>query len=106
MSHTNLALGANWDGEWPEYVEVSHEGAGDGRRYVPERTWVSVDDRLPDSKGEYIVAFHPCCHDYVDEDVTVVGFDSFLGRTAWAKRKYQRVTHWMQEPEPPKEVER
>ena len=38
MSHTNLALGANWDGEWPEYVEVSHEGAGDGRRYVPERT--------------------------------------------------------------------
>ncbi len=38
MSHTNLALGANWDGEWPEYVEVSHEGADDGRRYVPERT--------------------------------------------------------------------
>lgn len=43
MSHTNLALGANWDGEWPEYVEVSHEGAGDGRRYVPERTCRVID---------------------------------------------------------------
>ena len=39
MSFTNLMLGHNWgSGEWPEYVLVSHEGAVDDVRYVPERT--------------------------------------------------------------------
>ena len=36
MSFTNCLLGHNWDGEWPGWVEVGHEGATDGRRYVPE----------------------------------------------------------------------
>lgn len=37
--HTNLILGANWaHDEWPEYVEVTHEGGAGGRRYVPKRT--------------------------------------------------------------------
>lgn len=36
MSHTNLLLGSNWQRcEWPDRVEVSHEGAGDGRWYAP-----------------------------------------------------------------------
>lgn len=74
----------------------------------PEQTcrWVSVDDRLPDSEGEFIVAYHPCYHAAVDENRTLVGMDSFRGKTAWAKRKYQRVTHWMPKPEPPKVVEK
>lgn len=74
----------------------------------PEQTcrWVSVDDRLPDSEGEFIVAYHPCYHAAVDENKTLVGMDSFRGKTAWAKRKYQRVTHWMPKPEPPKVVEK
>lgn len=39
MSHTNLVLGANWSAdEWPESVDVMHEGVGDSHRYVPERT--------------------------------------------------------------------
>ena len=63
--------------------------------------WVSVDDRLPDCKGEYIVAYHPCHWDYVDYDKVQVGTDSFSGKSSWAKRKYQRVTHWMPKPEPP-----
>lgn len=37
MSHTNIMLGTNWEpDEWPDHVDVSHEGAGDGVRYVPE----------------------------------------------------------------------
>lgn len=68
--------------------------------------WVSVDDRLPDSVGEFIVAYHPCYHAAVDENKTLIGMDSFRGKTAWAKRKYQRVTHWMPKPEPPKVVEK
>lgn len=41
MSFTNLALETNWGaGEWPEHVEVSHEGVrGSGRRYIPEHTY-------------------------------------------------------------------
>lgn len=64
--------------------------------------WISVDDRLPDEKGEYLVAYHPCGHISVYWDKTEVGLDSFRGKTAWAKNKFQRVTHWMPKPEPPK----
>lgn len=45
MSYTNLVLGGNWDGDWPEYVEVSHEGARDGVRYAPFRASLSGGDR-------------------------------------------------------------
>lgn len=39
MSHTNMILGRWRADEWPEYVEVSHEGMREAsRRYVPERT--------------------------------------------------------------------
>lgn len=64
--------------------------------------WVSVDDRLPDCKGEYIVAYHPCCWDNVKYDKVLVGMDSFTGKSSWYRRKYQRVTHWMPKPEPPR----
>ena len=67
-------------------------------------TWISVEDRLPDAKGEYMVVYHPCWWDDVKEEVCV-GLDSFRGKTTWAKRKFQRVTHWMPLPQPPKEVE-
>lgn len=65
--------------------------------------WISVKDRLPGGKGMYLVAYHPCYWAHVQEDKTLVGIDTFMGKTTWAKRKYQRVTHWMPLPEPPKE---
>lgn len=68
--------------------------------------WVSVEERLPECAGEYIVAYHTCYHAVVNENKTLVGMDSFMGKTAWAKRKYQRVTHWMSKPELPKVVEK
>ena len=38
MPFTNLTLGDNWPkGEWPEHVDVMHEGIGDSLKYVPER---------------------------------------------------------------------
>ena len=64
--------------------------------------WISVKERLPEVAGEYLVVYHPCYWDDVKEDLRV-GIDSFRGKTAWAKKKYQRVTHWMPLPEPPKE---
>lgn len=63
--------------------------------------WVSVKDRLPEKKGLYIVAYHPCHWGNVSEE-TEIGMDSFRGKECWAKAKYQRVTHWMPLPEPPK----
>jgi hypothetical protein len=70
---------------------------------VTVQEWIPVTERLPDEKGEYLVAFHPCWWDDVREAKTVVGTDTFRGKTTWAKKKFQRVTHWMPLPEPPKE---
>ncbi len=57
--------------------------------------WVSVKDRLPTEKGDYLVAYHPCYWDNVVWGTVLVGIDNFRGKTTWAKRKYQRITHWM-----------
>lgn len=65
--------------------------------------WHRVEDGLPKEAGEYIVAYHPCRWDDVKTSVTEIGIDTFRGKTSWAKRKFQRVTHWMEKPEPPKE---
>ena len=64
--------------------------------------WIPVTERLPETHGEYMVAYHPCYWDSVRDEIKV-GLDSFRGKTSWAKKKYQRVTHWMPLPEPPKE---
>ena len=66
--------------------------------------WVSVDERLPETAGEYLVVYHPCHWDNVSAKICV-GIDSFRGKTAWAKKKHQRVTHWMPIPEPPTKVD-
>lgn len=66
-----------------------------------KQEWISVEERLPDKAGEYLVVYHPCYWDNVYEEVRV-GLDTFRGKTSWAKRKFQRVTHWMPLPEPPK----
>ena len=65
--------------------------------------WISVKDRLPEAKGQYLVAYHPCYWDRVNEEM-VTGIDSYKGgntKHCWAKNKYQRVTHWMPLPKPP-----
>ena len=46
---------------------------------------------------------HPCYWNDVKTSVTEIGIDTFRGKTSWAKRKFQRVTHWMEKPKPPKE---
>lgn len=43
--------------------------------------WISVKDRLPEERGEYLVAYHPCYWGDVHEDLTCVGMDSFRGKT-------------------------
>ena len=73
------------------------------RNFPSASPWHRVEDGLPKEAGEYIVAYHPCWWDDVKTSVTEIGIDTFRGKTSWAKRKFQRVTHWMEKPEPPKE---
>lgn len=73
------------------------------RNFPAASPWHRVADELPKEAGEYIVAYHPCWWDDVKTKVTKVGIDNFRGKSAWAKKKFQRVTHWMEKPEPPQE---
>lgn len=61
--------------------------------------WISVEDRLPEEKGMYLVTYHPCYWDDVNPEVEV-GIDTFRGKTTWAKKKFQRVIAWQPLPEP------
>ena len=61
--------------------------------------WIPCSERLPDEKGEYLVTYHPCYWDNVQQDIKV-GIDSFRGKTSWAKKKHQRVIAWQPLPEP------
>ena len=90
-----------------DFEEFDNETVEDIASYliangVTVQEWIPVKDRLPEEKGEYIVAFHPCYWDSVNENQTCVGIDTFRGKNAWAKKKFQRVTHWMEKPQPPK----
>lgn len=64
--------------------------------------WIPVSERLPEEKGVYLVAYHPCYWSRINEE-TVVGTDTFKGKSCWARSKYQKVTHWMPLPQLPKE---
>ena len=63
--------------------------------------WIPCSERLPEKAGEYLVTYHPCFWDDVEWSKRCVGIDTFRGKSTWAKKKYQRVTHWMPLPEPP-----
>ena len=81
----------------PDIFEQTYEPAD-----ASASPWHRVEEP-PKGKGEYIVAYHPCWWNDVKTSVTEIGIDTFRGKTSWAKRKFQRVTHWMEKPEPPKE---
>lgn len=57
--------------------------------YRKQSGWISVDERLPEIPGEYIVA--------VDTDEGLVSSTRFF-----VDRFIGKVTHWMPLPEPPK----
>ena len=69
--------------------------------------WIPVEERLPEEKGVYLVTYHPWYWDDVESEIKV-GIDTFMGKTAWSKRKFQRVIAWMPLPEPysPEPLER
>lgn len=61
--------------------------------------WISVDERLPEKSGEYIIAA-PISDKIL---VTVLGFYGvWFERQSGELKDQTKVTHWMPLPEPPK----
>ena len=93
---------------------LAHGGKGDPAEEVGldalamaisalEKTkWISVEDRLPEEKVDCIVHYR---HAYCDNDgYWAIGFCCYDGEKFLFDPAY-KVTHWMQMPEPPEEVE-
>ena len=69
---------------------------------VTVQEWISVDDRLPECEGSYIV-YTERGSIYANHFYTEKRFASGYVREAqWSKRGTVNVTHWMPLPEPPK----
>ena len=66
---------------------------------IEDGDWTSCNDGLPKFAGGYLVTYHPCYWGEVRPELKV-GFDSFRGKTTWAKNKYQKVVAWKEKPEP------
>lgn len=59
-----------------------------------EQEWISVEDRLPEVKGEYLVFYK---YKENEDRVDIALFSRF----GW--HKAHAITHWQPLPEPPKE---
>ena len=90
---------------------LRHNGLG-----VAENQWISVNDRLPDRPGHYLI-WHGGCMD-INEDhkhgpngtpagydgTTMSVLDCYYDATGdWNRVCNCHVTHWMPLPTPPKE---
>ena len=66
---------------------------------VTVQEWISVNDRLPEEKGNCIVN---CKHAYFDnDDYWTIGICFYDGEEFQMDWSY-KVTHWMPLPKPPK----
>lgn len=45
--------------------------------HTPNNGWISVNDRLPDCNGKYLVAYHPAYWDNVHYNEVDVDTDSY-----------------------------
>lgn len=63
------------------------------------KDWTPCSEGLPKIADEYLVTYHPCYWGEVRPELKV-GFDSFRGKTTWAKNKYQKVVAWKEKPDP------
>jgi len=66
-----------------------------------ESRWISVNDRLPEYDGQYVIGY---CHDYPKWYVSMVRFAPTLrGSPFWndASNCHANVTHWQPLPTPP-----
>ena len=66
------------------------------KRGVTVQEWISVKDRLPDKRGEYL-----CYYKFEPDSPDVVCENTYQGSGLWLS-EMDKVTHWMEKPQPPK----
>ena len=67
--------------------------------------WIPVWDRLPEERGEYLTTYRLILFDKSFSNEVYVGFDSFRGKSEWARKENRRVLAWMPKPEPYVEID-
>ncbi len=65
-----------------------------------ESQWIPVSERLPSEKGQYFVTYRLVLYGDVLDSEDKVGFDTFRGKTSWAKKEHHRVIAWRSIPKP------
>lgn len=80
------------------------EGLADDVMYIisnvaTEREWISVDDRLPEEKANYIVYYK---HAFVEDENHIGICICFYDGDEFEMDFLHKVTHWMPLPHPPK----
>lgn len=68
------------------------------RKESAQPKWISVEERLPDKDGTYIILVPMSNGPFVDADQYTIG----NGWYEWGNDS--GITHWMPLPEPPREV--
>ena len=66
---------------------------------VTVQEWISVEDRLPDD-NDRVIAFSPN-----EPETSGYKYCVMWGWSVKASLKHRGITHWMDMPQPPKEVE-
>ena len=66
---------------------------------VTVQEWISVDDRLPDD-NDRVIAFRPN-----EPETSGYKYCVMWGWSVKASLKHRGITHWMDMPQPPKEVD-
>lgn len=84
------------------FVEDVLESAADMLEQDAKTGWISVKDRLPPTKGYYLVCTYTAF--YRTQCISKVFFDGKLWGSV--RKRYANMTHWMPLPEPPKEDEK
>ena len=65
---------------------------------VTAQEWISVEDRLPDD-NDRVIAFRPN-----EPETSAYKYCVMWGWSVKASLKHRGITHWMDMPQPPKEV--
>lgn len=87
--------------ELEEFLKLRTEERGGGKTETIE--WFDVKERLPDGEGEYLVTYHPCFLEDVEEGKVKVGMDTYYeacDRGIWSKTVWQRTVAWAKKPMP------
>lgn len=81
------------------YMDLLNRAYEQGKKDTSSE-WIPVSERLPSEKGHYLVTYRLVLYGDVLDSEDKVGFDTFRGKTSWAKKEHHRVIAWRSIPKP------